>query len=82
MWISIKNDFPKNDTWVDIWDGERRITDIKFRDNDFLLPIEDHQGDFSHYEVVSLTYWMYQPKPPSTTPEKVWPLNDGVDSTE
>ena len=79
-WISVKSGFPKSDTWVDIWDGEQRITDVKFRDNDFLLPVEDYQGDFSHYDILSLTHWMLQPNPPNKKPESIHPLNEGVDA--
>ena len=79
-WISVKDKFPENDTWVDIWDGEQRIPDVKFRDNDFLFHVLDHQGDFSHFEVLSLTHWMLQPKPPIKKPESIHPLNEGVDA--
>jgi len=63
-WIKVEHESPISGQWVDIWDGERRITDVKFEEGSFYKYIEDHQGDYSHSKMLDVTHWMNIPERP------------------
>lgn len=63
-WINVKNKMPhepnrfEND-WFDVWHDGERSTDVTYFKGDFHNFIEDHQGDFSHFEKIDgVTHWL------------------------
>jgi len=66
-WISVKDRLPEevsDQLYLDVWDGEERLINVEFTGGEFLSPIEDYQGDFSHFESVeNVTHWL-DPQPP------------------
>ena len=69
-WISVEDELPEEpkkyeQTWVDVWSKDERITDVNFFNGKFWIYHEDCDGDFSHHEEIeNVTHWMIEPKPP------------------
>ena len=66
-WISVNDRLPKDDSeqlFLHVWAGGEWLINVDFSDGEFLEPIEDYQGDYSHSSVIdNATHWL-TPEPP------------------
>lgn len=69
-WHDIKDCTPReeiagNTLYYDVWVNGWRVVDVKFKGGAFFEQITDHDGDYSHDEVVDgVTHWL-EVLPPS-----------------
>ncbi len=73
-WISVKDEFPKNNTRVLCWDDKDGMYDCFYIDSDFLLLMYSHPSGkrminrnlfvSCNYAIKDVTHWMPLPSPP------------------
>lgn len=69
-WISVEDRLPEEPSpyaveFFDVWVKNYRMPDVSFHEGKFKENIEDHDGDFSHYEEIEgVTHWRNEPQAP------------------
>jgi len=65
QWVSVEDRLPEDRSFVDVWCGAERWSDIEFANGVFSHLVVDDDGDYSYSVDINPTHWMPLPTRPT-----------------